>query len=263
MQMKKIKKSSNKEAYEEEEELIQGLPTCLAFDILSRIPSAKELSTFKCVSKFWRKSLSDPYLLSLHRSRSVQNPPFYCFVPIPFDRYWIDPNRRREEPDKAFDVTIHIQTADQKGQPVNHFTKRIKVHDDPYLSLLPAKQLVCLSTSYRIYICNPSTQDFVELPKGSALPFCLYNVDFGYLPCSNEYKVIRLFYTHYDEDPSYHRLGCEVMTISNTCTNYSWRVMKEDCPYAVDEHGSITVNRFVVWEVESAFLLGEEEEDNE
>lgn len=88
-------------------------------------------------------------------------------------------------------------------------------------------------------------------------------MDFGYLPCSIEYKVIRLFYTHYDEDPSYHRLGCEVMTISNTCTNYSWRVMKEDCPYAVDEHGSITVNRFVVWEVESAFLLGKEEEDNE
>ncbi|KAM7480411.1 hypothetical protein LguiA_028624 [Lonicera macranthoides] len=121
----------------------------------------------------------------------------------------------------------------------------------------------------RIYVWNPSTQDFIELPKSLPSHFCLYHVDFGYLPSSMEYKVVQLFHTHSDEDSDDHTVkhlfGYEVLMISNNSNNssnyYVWRASEEERPSEMDEFGLVTVNKFVIWLVVKKLISSEEDDD--
>lgn len=56
-------------------------------------------------------------------------------------------------------------------------------------------------TTGRIFLSNPTTREFVELPRGSCNVAGEHRVAFGRDPCTGKYKVARHFLRSYSETP--------------------------------------------------------------
>ncbi|XP_058083392.1 F-box protein At3g07870-like [Magnolia sinica] len=182
---------------------MESLSDDLIVNILSRRP-VQTLSRLKCVSPHWRRLISSSPILSAKK-------PFFVFS-----------TRGQYENDGSF--IIHISSEDHHGKVQKTFTKKvINVVD----SLQTCASLVCLIGSGYIYVCNPSTEELVTLPRASRS--AINGFGFGYSYSTEQYKVIHLFYSGYDmrDNP---QVACEVFTLG--CEESSWRRV-ENCPYYV------------------------------
>ncbi|XVF41898.1 hypothetical protein PTKIN_Ptkin01aG0317400 [Pterospermum kingtungense] len=192
-------------------------------DIFLRL-SAKDLYRFSCVSKDFLSYVSSP---CFHQLRTSINP-----------------------------------LVDRQGQAISQFTQEIEIDSTKDVVLVPSHHnLVCVVTTNHTYICDPSKQEFVELPKIRSDLFSSESigVGFGYLPSKNEYKVGRCFFRgDFIEDIYDVELGCEILTISNyrSGTNSSiadscsgWRVLEEGPPHLTDSNPAL-VNGSVHWKIE-------------
>ncbi|MCL7035275.1 hypothetical protein MKW94_022326 [Papaver nudicaule] len=123
--------------------------------------------------------------------------------------------------------------------------------------------LVCLGRYYHqrvdpIYIFNPATGEYVILPKliipeGSSFPRIARG--FGYVPSTNEYKVVRIFYPDY-KSPTGH---VQVYTLGSGC---GWRTKTAPFPEVDYEVPASFVNGSLYWYDELkvyAFDLAKEE----
>lgn len=229
-----------------EEMEVPELPSNIILDVLSRLP-VKTLSKFKCVSKLWCQYISDVYFYRLHHSRSVQRPfSLLLHAELPPRVYESLCYYRIE-----VDATVHLSSIDDQGQVMNNFTKEIKVDAETRcVTLLHCQNgdLVCIASGLRIYICNPSTQEFCELPEPS--PFFAHTtyIGFGYLPSTKEYKVVRLFHKPPNGDVD---LNCEVLTISSTSCS-PWRLLEDTCPFSTIDKPAF-VNGSLHWAIYPAF----------
>ncbi|KAK9265919.1 hypothetical protein L1049_012598 [Liquidambar formosana] len=243
-------------------EEVPQIPANAMLDILSRLP-VKILCRFRCVSKLWRNYLSDPYFFELHHHHQSQQKPYFVFMSLFCD---FDHRVSPSDVDLEFNTTVHLSSANNEGQPMSEFTKQVKVDCLLKISLLPShNNLICLSTKNHIYICNPSIQEFFELPAGSPFESFSGSVGFGYIPSTDEYKVVRLFYRRLDLDYSNNCVeGCEILTI-RTSTSYvsgscsSWKVLEEDCPYVTDNFMAF-VNGSLYWRIDS--MCDKKDEDD-
>ncbi|XP_058083433.1 F-box protein At3g07870-like [Magnolia sinica] len=193
---------------------MHDLPTDIMVKIFSRL-SVKSLSRLKCVCTFWRAIISDPDFLSTHHDRAAREPLFLFFT--------------LSQEDNEGLCNIHLSSVDQQGRVLNTFTNKVAgfVH-----SLHTCADLVCFAGRNRIYVCNPSTEEFVTLGQASKWTYYpRYALGLGYSSSSKAYKVVHLF-TYYvsGNEVGHLRIGCEVFTIG--CTDSSWRRV-EDCPYNV------------------------------
>ncbi|KAF8407519.1 hypothetical protein HHK36_006653 [Tetracentron sinense] len=176
------------------------LPHDLMIMILSRL-SVKTLSKSRCVCKLWLQLISDPHLLHLHSHRSKQNP-LLCFTSVPN----LD--------------TLHISCVDMEGKVIHRFEEeRVR----GLMEMFPSRfELTCVQVGFSIYVCNPTTLEFITLPE-APLSKCNFHISvgFGHISSTKEYKVVRIFCLHWESPPS--DIGCEVLDLGSS----SWRAVKD------------------------------------
>ncbi|KAL5861796.1 hypothetical protein ACOSQ4_003092 [Xanthoceras sorbifolium] len=167
------------------------LPREIVLDILSRLPITS-LVQFKFVCRGWRALAEDPVLanLQLFTKAEDQNPCLilHCDFPIRNELYFIDFSAQ--------------ETGCCSGE--NSEKKKVKKFHTPFQDRMPefdvvgsCNGLLCLSDSLyndAIYIYNPFTRDYLELPKSLQYPDQEVVFGFGFHPRTKDYKVIKIVY---------------------------------------------------------------------
>lgn len=162
---------------------IETLPREIVFDILSKLPISS-LVQFKYVCRAWRVLTQDPNLVDLYNSRTEEENPcliFHCDFPIRNLLYFVDFQADRDDEKQA--------------------VKRIQT---PFCSSMPefnvigsCNGLLCLSDSLYnegLYVYNPFTRDYRELPKTNQFQNQEVVFGFGFHPTTKEYKVVKIIY---------------------------------------------------------------------
>ncbi|CAK9170669.1 unnamed protein product [Ilex paraguariensis] len=236
-----------------------SLPADLIINILSRL-SVKVLCKFKSVSKQWLHLITDTYFILSHRSRSLQSPNLLLLRKNSNDseigKYQTHKNSR-----------IDICSMDFDG--IHNFDFSFIANDD--IDLLPSKwDLICFAGENGFYVCNPSTQEIVELPEATCCTSGDVNAGMGYIVEKNEYVLIHLFDRSLDMNVDCD-VGCEILTLTDGCCvkDCSWKVVGASCPYVVRGWGVLVENVFywMIWdeydhpgnEAIVSFDLGKEE----
>jgi len=106
----------------------------------------------------------------------------------------------------------------------------------------------------RMFVCNPATREFVELPQGSHSTAGDSRVAFGVDPCTYQYKVARHFYRSYAEIPQAdgegivleYSAGHEILTIGDGADAWKWKATV-DPPYAISAKTPICLPGFFYW----------------
>ncbi|KAK1353733.1 putative F-box and associated interaction domains-containing protein [Heracleum sosnowskyi] len=162
---------------------LDRLPTDIALDIFLRLPVISVIqSTFVC--RYWRSLLLDQHLATLHLSRAVNRNPmlfFHSDYPIRNELCFAE-------------LPASDDNDDEKG-----IVKKIST---PFSASMPeftvegsCNGLLCLSdTLYKdaLYIYNPLTRDYKELPKTRQYEEETVVYGFGYHPGTKEYKVVKI-----------------------------------------------------------------------
>ncbi|KAF7027260.1 hypothetical protein CFC21_039320 [Triticum aestivum] len=212
------------------------LPDELVSDILTRLP-VKSLLRFKCISKAWCATISDPSFIRRHLKMSAacrweQNPPFL--------------------------ITRHSLDYDGKGdigfcQWQQGTSEAWLVHSrdcTSYFNLVlffpHCDGLVLVPTDTTAYLFNPATRDIVTLPESShgIVPPSLRPIGFGHDLRSGMYKVVQFFLRSRD-DEFYN--GVEVCTVGDPAPP-QWREIMADRWYTADPWVTAqSVNGGVYW----------------
>ncbi|KAF5948603.1 hypothetical protein HYC85_014560 [Camellia sinensis] len=210
----------------------------IALDIFSRLPITSLLQ-FSFVSRFWQMLSYDPHLAALHFSRTAKTNPyliFHCDYPI----------------------RNQLCFAELSDQTDNEIVRRIQTpfHDTmpEFKVIASCNGLLCLSDSLYgdpLYMYNPFTREYKELPKSRQYDDQEVVFGFGFHPVTNEYKVVKtvLFWNQYNmlphprprPRPRHRRLrigdhtGSEVQVYSLGSTN--WRSIGK-VPYLLEQRAS-------------------------
>ncbi|KAK3205594.1 hypothetical protein Dsin_019640 [Dipteronia sinensis] len=187
---------------------MENLPRDVAFDILSRLP-VSSLVQIKCVCKSWRALAEDTRLPSIHHARATSRNP--CLI---------------------LNSTCQIENKLQficSGDGFNQNSSKVRSLDARFNTAMSEYQVVgscngllCISNSYYydpITICNPIIGDYIELPKSTQFPMQEVALEFGCLPTSMQYKVVRFVFYIKSEIWSLES-HAEILTLG---TDHTWR----------------------------------------
>ncbi|WRX10187.1 F-box domain - like 10 [Theobroma cacao] len=158
--------------------MMERLPQEVVLHILFRLPLTSLLQS-KLVCQAWRSLIQDPLLISkhfMHMAKADNDPSFILKSnwPIPDQLHFID------------------FAAHSEGKLVSK-----KLPNSAMLMYLvdSCNGLLCMhNTSRSIYICNPFTQIFIELPEFIKYRAQVGHLGFGFHPTSKEYKVIQIVF---------------------------------------------------------------------
>ncbi|KAL3825772.1 hypothetical protein ACJIZ3_021801 [Penstemon smallii] len=218
----------------EEVKGIGYLPRDLIIEILSRLPP-KIICKIRCVSKSWNTLLtSDKVFLARQIEWSKQEP-------LLLIRRYIDGIR---EPNSS-KITIELTSIDMQGEVTDIFRE---VMDRPLHNFVSCGPLSILCCMYTLYVCNPSIHQVVRVPYHSNSR--LYYIGFGYIPLSNEYKIVHLFCHSFVGNG---KMGCEIFSFKagEGVASGSWRKI-EDCPFSAwTEDYPVCVNGVIYWSLSS------------
>lgn len=158
---------------------IESLPRDVAYDILCRLPITS-LIQFKCVSRSWRTLAENPELATLHFSRAAARPDndpcliFHCDYPIQNQLCFADKRKVKK---------FHLP-----------FLNKLSEFD----VVGSCNGLLCLSNSLFssgcLYLYNPFTSSYLELPRSDQYPHQEVVYGFGFHPGTSQYKVVRIVY---------------------------------------------------------------------
>ncbi|PSS36375.1 F-box protein [Actinidia chinensis var. chinensis] len=232
------RKSSSSLSPKASSEMVDStFPPDLIFNILSRLP-VKELCKLKSVSKQWLRMITDSYFIHTHCIRSLQNPNLLLL------RQYVNNDEKTQR------KKTHVEVVSMGFDGNFNFEFKIDVNDA--IDLLPSKwDLICFAGENGFYVCNPSTQEFVELPEASCCSSREVNAGMGYVSSRNEYVLIHLFdrSLHLDVDCD---IGCEILrfTDGGCVDNCCWKMVDADCPYVVRGWGVLVENAFywMIWD---------------
>ncbi|KAI3850580.1 hypothetical protein MKX03_016007 [Papaver bracteatum] len=221
---------------------IKNLPEDILLDILSRLP-VESVSECKLVCKMWLKLLhgTRSFFTKMHVSRQFKQLYGSAAGGDKLDMGFLFCCTRGDN-DNPDDVLLFYGGSYNdkiNTDGVYEFKKTLKkVRHPPMRYKLPryylvnsCNGLVCLGRHHHqcvdsTYIYNPATGEYVNLPKfiipkGSYYPRIARG--FGYVPSTNEYKVVRIFY------PDLKTTGqIQVYTLGSGC---GWRSKCEPFPW--------------------------------
>ncbi|XP_059635843.1 uncharacterized protein LOC132278028 [Cornus florida] len=201
-----------------------SLPLEILIDILIRLP-VKDLCKFRSVSKEWLLLISsDPLFLNMH-TRLSNSTPLYTTC-----------NCIRDSENGNSVSMVQITDLDlNNGTLCDQFTTIF--HDYVY-SWISCFGLICLVSLRHVYVCNPSTHEFLKLPEAS---FWFEDIGLGFIPARNEYKVVNVFLRN--------EFWCEMFTITDGggSNSDSWRMRKTPCRSMENGTASVCVNGFIYW----------------
>ncbi|KAM6572095.1 hypothetical protein CsatA_016175 [Cannabis sativa] len=201
----------------------ENLPPEITFDILSQLPITS-LVQFKYVCRSWRLIGQDPNLLEEYSSRTSDENPCIIF-------HYDSPIRN-----ELFFVDLHGDSYRDQNQ--SHPVRKIRT---PFSSSMPeydvvgsCNGLLCLSDSLyndAIYIYNPFTRDYRELPKTNRYPDQEVVFGFGFHPITKEYKVIKIIYYYKDGNKGHQHVShrfrvptqSEVQVLTLGSSSSRWR----------------------------------------
>ncbi|XP_016492324.1 putative F-box protein At1g32420 isoform X1 [Nicotiana tabacum] len=192
-------------------------------DIFSRL-RAKTLCRLRCVCKQWRSLISDPFFKSLHRAGSSLKPSLLFL---------------EQKCCSTSTTRVSMSSFDLDGNHNFDFTFTL----DSYVYFMPSKwELICFlgSKGKGFYVCNPSTQELVNLPNTpTSSRATLDGIAFGYIKEKNEYVLVNSRFFKNDT-------VCEVMRWTDGCClkNLSWKVVDAKCPYMLRWCGVLVENSF-------------------
>lgn len=175
----------------------RGLPLDVILEILVKLP-VKSLCRFRCVSKLWRSTISDPQFVEAHRVRSNARPKLLVLLPR------IEANSRVGGGFHYYSHTIGAELysmdypRDSDGP-----TRTLTYHQligNPALAQgrvsHPVHGLYCLDFCDSFTIWNPSTRESisinvktVEAETGLASKLNIFNC-FGFDPVEKKHKVL-------------------------------------------------------------------------
>ncbi|GFQ06050.1 putative F-box protein at5g50220 [Phtheirospermum japonicum] len=137
-------------------------------------------------------------------------------------------------------ITIELTSIDMQGNITDKFEEIIDGPVNTFVSCGPLSVLCC---TYSLYVCNPSTRQVVRVPYRPNAH--LHNVAFGYLPMTNEYKIVHMN----------GKMGCEIFSFKSgeSVISGSWRTIS-DCPFSAwtDEY-PVCVDGVIYWGVSSGW----------
>ncbi|XP_010545552.1 PREDICTED: F-box protein At5g07610 [Tarenaya hassleriana] len=167
-------------------------------DILSRF-SAESLQSYKSVSKYWHKSISNKEFTNMQLSRSQETPFYIACLQLDTDMvlYLMKP---RETVSHQF-VTIPGSSKGGNLNMVCSFNGLICCINDP-----AEDEEDVLLRDLEIRICNPATGDSLLLPQGTPSLDKDPSIGVGYGPDISDYKVFRIFCVGMKEPGEYHEL---------------------------------------------------------
>ncbi|CAN6202318.1 unnamed protein product [Urochloa humidicola] len=218
----------------------------LFFKILVLLP-VKSLVRFQSVCKLWRATIISVYFVRCHLECSrtstsmLMMPRRYLKYQNKFALQGVNFYRFQPGQSKVAELILERRCPD--GIPI--FS--IPLHCDG-LILIPC-------TTGRIFVCNPATREFVELPRGSPNNVVGgYRVAFGFDPWSGKYKVARHFFRSYSENPQAdgestvldYSSGHEILTIGDREDGWKWKAAV-DPPYAINARTPICLPGFFYW----------------
>lgn len=211
------------------------IPLDIIIDILSRIPGSS-LIKLRLVCKLWRSLTYDARLINLQLDRASRvDPPRIILF-----------SQDEEQGGQKF----HLTLLDETWRPKYRLTRPSAA----VLSTPPCNGLICLYDYHRnIKLCNPTTQEFLILPKPTpdnrnvvnGFPKCF----FGFHPTTKEYKVVRFFYRHLKHSTESYDLGCEIFTLGTS----SWRYISSINYYPTGP--GINVHGFIYWTAGATTLI--------
>ncbi|KAH7527828.1 hypothetical protein FEM48_Zijuj05G0007900 [Ziziphus jujuba var. spinosa] len=211
------------------------LPNEIVLNILSRLP-AKTLCRFRCVSKQWMNTISEPHFIFSHRLHSLQNPNLLLLrcSPATHETDLLFPQKK---------CVIDISATDLSGQVVDEFSLTVA---EASVDMLPSRgELIFFVGEKGFYVCNPSTRELVKLPEASHCTSGEVNAGLGYDPLRNEYVLVHLFDRSLND--FYDIIGCEILRFSDggaVGSSCCWRVVEEICPFEVRGWGVLADNAF-------------------
>ncbi|XWS31049.1 hypothetical protein CRYUN_Cryun23aG0043600 [Craigia yunnanensis] len=158
--------------------LMECLPQEVVFHILSKLPLTSLLKS-KLVCPAWRSLIQDPLLISKHllHMAEVDNDPSFILQsnwPIPDQLHFVDFSDHSEG---------------------NVISKKLPRSAMLMCLVDSCNGLLCMhDTSQSIYICNPFTRLYIELPKLINYPTRVGPLGFGFHPTTKEYKVLQIVF---------------------------------------------------------------------
>ncbi|KAJ0053814.1 hypothetical protein Pint_01900 [Pistacia integerrima] len=165
---------------------MEALPRDVVLDILSRLPITS-LVQFKYVCKGWRALVQDPLIANLQlatKPHDANNNPcliLHCDFPIRNQLYFIDFfSHKDDEKDKVRKFHMPFQAKMPEFDVVGSCNGLLALSDSLYNDAL--------------YIYNPFTRDYIELPKSLQYPDQEVVFGFGFHPVTKQYKVIKIVY---------------------------------------------------------------------
>ncbi|KAL8039714.1 hypothetical protein ABFX02_10G054200 [Erythranthe guttata] len=216
---------------------IGHLPRDLVIEILTRLPS-KDLCRLRCVSQSWRSLLTrDADFMSRHVELSKQKP-------LLLVRRYISDGTGELNNSK---ITVELTSMDLRGEVTDKFTRVIDGAVHAFVTCGPLSILCCM---FSMYVCNPSIQQVARVPFRSNTR--LYNVGFGYLPATKQYKIVHMFCRSLVGNG---KMGCEIFSFGTQTGvgSGSWRTIG-DCPFSAwtDEY-PVCVNGIIYWALSSGW----------
>lgn len=161
---------------------LDSLPREISLDILSRLPITSVMQS-RFVCRAWHTLSLDQNLVNLHLSQATKRNPFlifHCDYPIRNQLYFVEFSDRDD--DKG--IVRKINTPFSASMP------EFKVVGS-------CNGLLCLSDSLyndSVYIYNPFTRDYIELPKSRQYQEQEVVCGFGFCQGTDEYKVVKIVY---------------------------------------------------------------------
>lgn len=207
-----------------------GVPDEILEEILLRLP-VRSLLRFRTVCKSWCATIADPRFVRCHAELSSMARRTSLLV---LPRGKLQPWQRMGGVE-MFSYPGHGAVAELVYE--NFWTTDVV----PWTRPLHCDGLVViLTTRSQIFVCNPATREFVELPSGSPDCCIFEKVGFAADPSTRERKLVRCFYRH--REGTAYSVGCEVFTLGSR----AWRPVA-DPPYAVLSRAPVCLPGAVYW----------------
>lgn len=218
----------------------------LLFKILVHLP-VKSLVRFKSVCKAWRATIGSAHFVRLHLELARASSPSVVLVP----RKW------QPEPTKVASRFVYIYSFQQPPVQGDNIVAKLIMKTKPcptgviprFTIPLHCDGLVLIpSVTGHIFVCNPATKEFVELPPGTPNVLLDQRVAFGFDPSSGTYKVARHFWRSYSEEQIHteYDIGHEVLTLGDGRETLEWKATI-DPPYPIKGRTPICLPGFFYW----------------
>ncbi|KAG7540958.1 F-box domain [Arabidopsis thaliana x Arabidopsis arenosa] len=216
---------SKKRDQSEENDLFSSIPLELIIEILLKLP-AKSVARLMFVSKHWSSIILDKDFTELYLTRSSTLPRLLLTVSVYHLKMQFLYSGALEDP--YFD---------------NH---RVPPSTPDYWQFSPpVRGLICCLNATKMLIGNPSTGQFITLPRVKTRKCYIYiHSFFGYDPVNDLYKVLCMTTLN---GPSRGTIGTEEHQVFTLGAQQEWRMIECKHRHRLDETQGICMNGVVYY----------------